>query len=84
MTMTSTSERPAVFQNVLYHLNTVYGELKDPEMLAALTNELLAIMRVNPEAQSPQPHQNKWQASDIAMITYGNSVLKTGESPLQT
>ncbi|HCD06011.1 MULTISPECIES: sugar phosphorylase [unclassified Methylophaga] len=82
--MTSTSERPAVFQNVLYHLNTVYGELKDPEMLAALTNELLAIMRVNPEAQSPQPHQNKWQASDIAMITYGNSVLKTGESPLQT
>lgn len=82
--MTQTSEQPAVFQNVLYHLNSVYGEIKDSETLSALANDLLTIMRVSPEAQPPEPHQNKWRASDIAMITYGNSVLKNGEPPLQT
>ena len=82
--MTQTSEPLAVFQNVLYHLDSVYGELKDSETLSALANDLLTIMRVSPEAQPPEPHQNKWRASDIAMITYGNSVLKNGEPPLQT
>lgn len=82
--MTQTSEQPAVFQNVLYHLNSVYGEIKDSETQSALANDLLTIMRVSPEAQPPEPHQNKWRASDIAMITYGNSVLKNGEPPLQT
>lgn len=82
--MTKTSEQPAVFQNVLYHLNSVYGEIKDSETLSALANDLLTIMRVSPEAQPPEPHQNKWRACDIAMITYGNSVLKNGEAPLQT
>ncbi|THF67605.1 MAG: alpha-amylase, partial [Methylophaga nitratireducenticrescens] len=82
--MTQTPERPAVFQNVLYHLTTVYGEIQDSQTLSSLANELLAIMQVSPEAQSPQPYQNKWQANDIAMITYGNSILKSDEAPLQT
>ena len=84
MVMTQTSERPAVFQNVLYHLNKVYGEFIEPKALASLAHELLAVMRVNPDAPSPQPHQNKWHATDIAMITYGNSILKNDEPPLQT
>ncbi|MCB2426141.1 sugar phosphorylase [Methylophaga pinxianii] len=82
--MTKTSDRPAVLYNVLYHLTTVYGEFHDSQTLTQLANELLAIMQVSPEAQSPQPHQNKWHANDIAMITYGNSVLKNDELPLQT
>lgn len=82
--MTKTSDRPAVLHNVLYHLSTVYGEFHDSQTLTQLANELLAIMQVSPEAQSPQPHQNKWHANDIAMITYGNSVLKNDELPLQT
>lgn len=82
--MTKTSDRPAVLHNVLYHLSTVYGEFYDSQTLTVLTNDLLAIMQVSPEAQSPQPHQNKWHANDIAMITYGNSVLKNDELPLQT
>lgn len=82
--MTKTPERPEVYQNVLYHLTVVYGEIQDSQTLSSLANELLAIMQVSPEAHSPQPYQNKWQANDIAMITYGNSVLKKGEAPLQT
>jgi sucrose phosphorylase len=82
--MTQTSEPLAVFQNVLYHLDSVYGELKDAETLSALAYDLLTIMRVSPEVRPPEPHHNKWRASDIAMITYGNSVLKNGEPPLQT
>jgi len=82
--MTQTPERPAVYQNVLYHLTTVYGEIQDSQTLSALASELLAIMQVSPEAQAPQPYQNKWQSNDIAMITYGNSVLKKDEAPLQT
>ena len=82
--MTQISERPAVFHNVLYHLSTVYGELEDAERLSSLAKELLDIMQVSPEAQSPEPYQNKWHATDIAMITYGNSVLQKDEVPLQT
>ncbi|MDO8825429.1 sugar phosphorylase [Methylophaga sp.] len=82
--MTQTPERPAVYQNVLYHLTTVYGEIQDSQTLSALASELLDIMQVSPEAQAPQPYQNKWQSNDIAMITYGNSVLKKDEAPLQT
>tara|TARA_R100001591_G_scaffold57440_1_gene66988 strand:+ start:45679 stop:47436 length:1758 start_codon:yes stop_codon:yes gene_type:complete len=84
MNMTQISERPAVFHNVLYHLSTVYGELEDAERLSSLAKELLDIMQVSPEAQSPEPYQNKWHATDIAMITYGNSVLQKDEVPLQT
>lgn len=82
--MTQIPERPAVFHNVLYHLSSVYGEFKSSDQLTELTCQLLGIMQVDPQAPPPAPHQNKWLASDIVMITYGNSVMKKDEAPLQT
>ena len=49
-----------------------------------LVNELVQVMRLNEECHKVQPHQNLWDESDIAVITYGDTVQQEGEKPLLT
>ena len=70
--------------NLQHHLDIIYADLYDTESRQQLAGELLDLMRI----PAGQPLQNspsdKWQADDIAVICYGNSVIKPGEKPLQT
>lgn len=82
--MNTTNDILPLQNNVQHHLDVIYADLYDADSRQLLAAELLDLMRINAD-QSPQVlQQNKWQADDIAVICYGNSIIKDGEFPLKT
>jgi len=69
---------------VVHHLTTIYDGINTVQSTETIAANLLAIMRIDDESRAPAPHQNLWDQSDIAMITYGDSLLNGNEKPLQT
>lgn len=67
-------------RRLLEHLAIIYPD-QESEPLAA---ELLAEISMGRNIQRPQPHHNYWDESDAVLITYGNTVLRENELPLQT
>ncbi|TNE76151.1 MAG: alpha-amylase [Gammaproteobacteria bacterium] len=65
---------------VLSHLDQVYDHLNNEQ----LAHRLLSAMGLEQGFLTPEPHKSHWNESDIAVITYGNSLLRDGEVPLQT
>ena len=62
------------------HLESVYP-LLDTEQLAS---ELITLMRLEQVLSEPAPHQNHWDASDLIMIAYGDSIHHPDETALMT
>lgn len=71
-------------QRVIHHLDTIYADIPLQADTASLTEELLTDMRLDQECHQALPHRNLWDQSEIAMITYGDSIRREGEKPLQT
>ena len=65
---------------VVNHLDQIYQQ-RDNQ---ALAHQLLSTMGLAEQFLTPEPHTSHWDESDIAVITYGNSLLKDDEVPLQT
>jgi sucrose phosphorylase len=67
------------------HLDAIYT---DSEYIDSnndqLTEKLIHIMRLDEFCFTPLHQHNHWTEHDIAVITYGNSILRDGESPLKT
>jgi sucrose phosphorylase len=61
-------------------LEVVYPDL-DAVFLA---RQLIETMGLTPEAPSPGDHRNNWDESDVFLISYGDSIQRTGEKPLVT
>ena len=81
--MNSPTERP-LLHNLQHHLDVIYDTLYDDQSRQQLASELLDLMRLMPDQPLNVLQQNKWQADDIAIICYGNSIIKKGELPLKT
>lgn len=62
------------------HLRFIYPEAD----VESLGENLLQTMGLLAETTGPLPHQNHWDETDILLITYGDSLQKEGEKPLQT
>ncbi len=67
-------------ERVEEHLNIIYNNI-DSQSLA---KKLIHIMRLDEFCFTPLQHHNHWTEHDIAIITYGNSVIKDNEPPLKT
>ena len=65
---------------VVNHLDQVYDHLDNND----LAHQLLSAMGLDEHIEMPEPHKSYWDESDIAVITYGNSLVREGEKPLQT
>jgi sucrose phosphorylase len=65
---------------VLAHLNQVYPEHDCEE----ICSRLLKIMEIDKSPKKPRWLKNNWSETDIALITYANSVVKDKEAPLLT
>jgi len=52
--------------------------------LSGLADELLALMRLPVDAETPLPGANHWDQRDAVVITYGDTILRDGEKPLET
>lgn len=73
-----------VYDTVLYHLETIYQTESPAQPLPAIAEEIIQIMRLDKEYQSPVPYQNNWDEKDLVLITYGNTIQQAGEAPLIT
>ncbi|WOX06296.1 alpha-amylase family glycosyl hydrolase [Microbulbifer pacificus] len=72
--------REILQQKVVDHLKFIYPQLE----VEPIANELARLMRLDEDCQSPLAHKNLWDQTDIAVITYGNSILNDNQPPLKT
>lgn len=73
-------EYKSLFDRVQDHLNQVYSQ-KDNYYL---TQQICEIMAIKDGGQAVEKHKNLWDESDVVVITYGDSIKKEHEKPLQT
>jgi len=71
-------------ERIHYHLKTIYAEVSLGESVETLCENLLKLMKIDQKCYQPIPHKNLWDQSDVAMITYGDSIKRAGEKPLNT
>ena len=67
-------------ERVINHLGMIYPD-QDSQ---ALANKLIHLMRLDDFCFIPEQLANHWTEHDIAVITYGNSILFEDEAPLKT
>lgn len=78
--MKSLGSADGLRDRVINHLTQIYpGD--DPYRLS---ERLLSCMELDGDTPAPPSHRNYWDEQDIAVITYGNSVMSDDEVPLQT
>lgn len=77
-------QQPALLQRLIHQLDFIYEEIELSESTEAIARRLLGHMRLTEDTPSPTPHRNLWNQSDIAMITYGDTLVQPGEAPLET
>lgn len=78
------SELPVIISNIRYHLESVYADNYSAEQIAELADELVSLMRLDPNTPPPSADHTNWSAADVAIICYGDSVLNRDEKPLHT
>ena len=76
--------QPALFQRITHQLDFIYRDIELSESTATIARNLLEIMRLTEDSPSPEAHRNLWDQTDIAMITYGDTLTDGDEKPLQT
>jgi sucrose phosphorylase len=57
---------------------------EETRVFEVLARELLEIMRLQQPTCAPEQYVNHWDQRDALVITYGDSILREGEAPLQT
>ncbi|WP_018015713.1 alpha-amylase family glycosyl hydrolase [Teredinibacter turnerae] len=62
------------------HLSFIYPNADNGE----LADRLMAIMELDGSCMKPGVHANSWSQKDIFTITYGDSIRRDGEEPLET
>jgi sucrose phosphorylase len=67
-------------RRLLEHLEIIYPEVDN----SALAQQLLEVMGLENDCESPQRHRNLWDETDNILITYGDSIVNGDETPLQT
>lgn len=65
-------------------LSTIYKDISLEQSFDDIAQELINIMRLSSEVAVVKPFTNQWSEEDIILITYGDSILKADQSPLQT
>jgi sucrose phosphorylase len=66
---------------VKHHLEVIYKDILTPSEIELLVPKLQKSIDVNSpdDCHYPTPHKNRWDESDIIMITYGDSVVENTE-----
>ncbi len=64
---------------VVAHVETIWGPAVDA---AAVANRFITAVGINPEGDLPNA-KHRWDEGDVALITYGDSILDDGKRPLE-
>ncbi len=73
-----------VCQRLREHLAAVYGVTPRGLPLDEWIERLLTAARLDSDQCPPPAHRNLWDERDVAVITYGDSVLLETEAPLKS
>ena len=68
---------------ILNHLQVIYRDLTQ-DQLEIHCDHLIKSMNIKEERLNTTTRKNHWNQSDIAVITYGDSIKKRGQAPLKT
>ena len=71
-------------QRLREHLAAVYGDATSDEALDGWVDRLLDAAQLSATQSPPPAHRNLWDETDVAVITYGDSLLNGEEAPLKT
>jgi len=80
----SAEDIAALKQKIVNHLEVIYESVRQRWDTSAFADDILEIMRFGEEFEEPKPLYNPWSQRDVAVITYGNSILNEDEVPLHT
>ncbi|ASP48058.1 sugar phosphorylase [Cognaticolwellia beringensis] len=69
---------------LIQQLSTIYENIILKQSTDEIAETLIDIMRLTDDITPPQPFTNHWSETDIVLITYGDSIIKAGQKPLQT
>jgi len=66
---------------VKHHLEVIYQDILSPSEIALVVPKLQISIGVtsNDDCHYPTPHKNRWDESDIIMITYGDSIVENAQ-----
>ena len=67
-------------QRLITHIQVLYPEQEAFEFSRRCLQEL----GLHPTTETPTPHRNIWDESDIMLITYGDSLRSESDAPLKT
>jgi sucrose phosphorylase len=83
--MSATTEQLSGLKTKIeHHLDVIYESLEQKPDYSALADELISIMRFSENYHEAQTHHNAWDEKDVFAITYGDTFLSEGETPLNT
>lgn len=73
-------------ERVNHHLEVIYADIKLPESLDEIAEQLLLTMNIehSDKLNVPLRHHNNWDQKDIVLITYGDSIEQKDLHPLKT
>jgi sucrose phosphorylase len=75
-----------LIERVEHHLAVIYQDVELITTYPGLCKQLLETMRINNSdlLVEPKRHHNNWDQQDVMLITYGDSIEKSGEKPLHS
>jgi len=65
-------------------LEFIYKDINITQPTDELAKQLTDLMRLSSDCPAVTPFTNRWTEEDVILITYGDSILKKDEAPLQT
>ncbi|MCK9607670.1 MAG: sugar phosphorylase [Methylomonas sp.] len=80
----TTEQQASLSQKILHHLESIYESVSPQPDLITVAEHILRIMRLDQHYEDAKPAYSPWSAEDIAVITYGDSLLADDEIPLNT
>ena len=71
-------------QKLVHHLEAIYGAVNIEQTFDDIAQELITIMHLEDVYHEAVPQKNCWDETDVALITYGDSILEEGKSSLSS
>ncbi len=67
------------------HLQFIYDNKDFPDVdITVLARKIITLFDLDENCLKPAVHESLWDEKDVLSITYGDSIVKQGESPLKT
>ncbi|MEM7304822.1 MAG: alpha-amylase family glycosyl hydrolase, partial [Pseudomonadota bacterium] len=75
---------PALMQRVCLHAEEIYRDVEGVDQYQELAQRILDAAQLSEPDDSIETFTEFWDQTDVAMITYADSVIESGQAPLKT